>query len=161
MAGIAGIRSNVWMIDAMEYYLTNDLQATTDELQYMKQVCGLKSKPRENPTKRTGFRKPSIIIDDFLYHGDIGHAQNLTLIKELDIRHIINLSDSFLTKEVLEYCNVLSISISDALGSDIRQHFDKTNRFLETCQQKHEKVLVHCQMGISRSSSIVLAYLLR
>lgn len=160
MAG-AGMRSNVWMVDAMEYYLTNDLQATAEELNYLKQLYALKSKPRETSAKPIGVRKPSLVIDHFLYHGDLGHAQNLSLLKELDIRHIINLSDSSLHTEVLEYCNVLSLRVDDALGIDIQQYFDKTNRFLAACKEKGEKVLVHCQMGISRSSSIVLAYLLR
>lgn len=155
------IRSNVWMIDRMEYYLTKDLQATSEEIEYLKTLCALKSKPRDPTIKLQGPRKPSTIIDDFLYHGDLGHAQNQALLNELGIQHIVNVCDSPLNKDIVDNFNVLWITIDDALGVNIRQHFNRTNEFLHTCKEKGEKVLVHCQMGISRSSSVVLAYLLK
>jgi hypothetical protein len=160
MAG-ACTRSNVWMIDVMQHYLANDLRATSEEIDYLKRLCALKSKPRDTPIKRQGPRKPSVIIDCFLYHGDLGHARNMNLLNELGIQNIINVCDSPLEKDIVEHFNVLWININDELGFDIRQHFERTNSFLHTCKQKGEKVLVHCQMGISRSSSIVLAYLIK
>lgn len=155
------IRSNVWMIDRLENYLTNDLQATREEIDYLKTLCALKSKPRDSTIKPQGPRKPSTIIDDFLYHGDLGHAQNKALLDELGIRHIVNVCDYPLDKDIVDHFNVLWIKIEDVLGANIRPHFDRTNTFLHTCKDKGEKVLVHCQMGISRSSSILLAYLLK
>jgi protein-tyrosine phosphatase len=161
MAG-ACIRSNVWMIDVMQHYLTNNLRATSEEIDYLKHLYALKSKPREDTQiKRQGARKPSLIIDSFLYHGDLGHAQNMNLLNELGIQHIINVCDFPLGKDIVEHFNVLWIHINDELGVDIRKHFETTNSFLHTCKQKGEKVLVHCQMGISRSSSIILAYLIK
>ncbi|CAF2135115.1 unnamed protein product [Rotaria magnacalcarata] len=160
MAG-APIRSNVWMIDIMRHYLTNDLQATNEEIDYLKRLCALKSKPREASIKLKGVRNPSTIIDGYLYHGDLGHALNKNLLEELDIRHIVNVCDSPLNKEILDHFNVLWINISDELSTNIRQYFDRTNEFLHACKLKGEKVLVHCQMGISRSSSIILAYLIK
>lgn len=160
MAG-ACIRSNVWMIDTMKHYLTNDLRATSDEIEYLKHLYGLKSKPRDTPIKRPGPRLPSVIIDGFLYHGDLGHAQNMNLLNELGIEHIINVCDCPLDKNIVEHLNVLWINVNDELSADIGKHFERTNSFLYTCKQKGEKVLVHCQMGISRSSTIVLAYLIK
>ncbi|CAF0946036.1 unnamed protein product [Adineta steineri] len=51
--------------------------------------------------------------------------------------------------------------MQDEEDVSINQYFEKTNDFLLSCKEKKEKVLVHCQMGISRSSSIVLAYLMK
>ena len=155
------IRSNVWMIDRMENYLTKDLQATREEIEYLKILCALKSKPRDLIIKPQGPRKPSTIIDGFLYHGDLGHAQNKALLNELGIQHIVNVCDCPLDKDIVDHFNVLWIKIDDVLGANIGLHFDQTNSFLHTCKEKGEKVLVHCQMGISRSSSILLAYLLK
>lgn len=149
------------MVDVMRHYLTNDLEATDEEIDYLKTLCALKSKPRETPVKRQGPQKPSIIIDGFLYHGSLGHARNIDLLKELRIQHILNVCETPLDENIVDQFNVLWINIDDEPGTDICQHFDTTNRFLQTCEQKGEKVLVHCQMGISRSSSIVLAYLLK
>jgi len=100
-------------------------------------------------------------IDDFLFHGDLGHASNMNLLKQLDIRHIVNICDCELDDEIKQAFEVLWINLDDTLGVDIRQHFDKTNDFLLKCKEKNEKVLVNCQMGISRSSTIVLAYLMK
>lgn len=155
------IRSNVWMIDRMDHYLRNNLQATDEEIEYLKILCALKSKPIDPTIKLQGPRKPSTVIDDFLYHGDFGHAQNQTLLNELGIQHIINVCDCSLDEEIKSNFNVLWFRIDDTLNVDIRQHFDQTSSFLQTCKEKGEKVLVHCQMSISRSSAIILAYLLR
>jgi protein-tyrosine phosphatase len=157
----ACIRSTVSMIDVMRHYLTNDLQATDEEIAYLKTLCALKSKPRDTPGKRQGPQKPSMIIEGFLYHGSLGHARNMDLLKELQIQHILNVCETPLEKDIAEQFNILWINIDDEPDADICQHFDTTNSFLQACEQKGAKVLVHCQMGISRSSSIVLAYLLK
>ena len=82
-------------------------------------------------------------------------------LKELGIRHIISVYDLPLKKEIADHFDVVLINLEDIHEAYIRQHFDRTNEFLHACRFKNEKVLVHCQMGISRSSSIVLAYLLK
>ena len=160
MAGIS-TRSNVWTIDVMQPYLVDKLSATNEEINYLKRLYALKLKTPDASIKRQGPRRPSTIIDNFLYHGDLGHAQNMSLLNELGIQHIVNVCDHWLSKEITDQFHVLWIKPKDELSADIRQHFNQTNRFLNACKQKGEKVLVHCQMGISRSSTIVLAYLLK
>lgn len=155
------MRSNIWMIDTMSHYLINDLNATSDEIDYLKRLYALKSRPEVIHMKPQGVRNPSTIIDGHLYHGDLGHANNKKLLHDLNIRHIVCVCDSQLNNEIFEEFNVLWINIDDGMSIDIRCHFDKTNSFLHSCKQKDEKVLVHCQMGISRSSSIILAYLIK
>ncbi|CAF4203123.1 unnamed protein product, partial [Adineta steineri] len=82
--------SNVWMIDKMEHYLTNDLEATREEINYLKRLYTLKTNTRSDPRKRASAFLPSTIIDDFLYHGDLDHARNRNLLNELAIKHIIS-----------------------------------------------------------------------
>jgi hypothetical protein len=154
-------KSNVWMIDHMEHYLKNNLHATAEEIDYLKQLCGLKSQKSETSPNLYGRRKPSVVIDNFLYHGNVEHARSVKLLNELGIQNIINVCDIEPEKEISEQFNVLWINIDDTLNAGISPHFDKTNRFLQMCKQNGEKVLVHCVMGISRSSSIVLAYLIK
>ncbi|CAF1202758.1 unnamed protein product [Rotaria sordida] len=102
-----------------------------------------------------------MIIDDFLYQGDYDHASNTKILKELDIGHIISICDYPLGKNMFDSYNVLWIKVDDMPYTKIRQYFDQTNEFLRACRNKNQRVLVHCQVGISRSSSIVLAYLLK
>ncbi|CAF1033529.1 unnamed protein product [Adineta steineri] len=111
--------------------------------------------------KQQDYTSPSMIIDDFLYHGDIKHAMNKILLEELGIQHIINASDCKLDQDILDRCHVLWVNVEDDTYSDIAEYFKMTNEFLQSCKANGEKVLVHCQMGVSRSSSIVLAYLIK
>lgn len=141
--------------------LKQSMQATSEEIDYLKRLHELRLKQQLSETKRIGPHLPSMIIDDFLYHGDFGHAQNVKQLKALDIRHIISVCDLPLKKEIVNHFDVVLINLEDIHEADIRQHFDRTNEFLQACRFKNEKVLVHCQMGISRSSTIVLAYLLK
>lgn len=146
----------------MEEYLKRNLNATDEELIYLKQLLELRTRRRPPlPFDRTGYATPSIVIDDFLYHGDFQHASNINLLKKLNIQHIIDACDCKLDATILKNFNVLWVNVNDELGSNVRKHFEETNEFLYKCRKKNEKVLVHCQMGISRSSSIVLAYLMK
>ena len=155
------MRSTISMIESMNYYLTETLQATNEEIDYLKHLCVMKSNRTNASRKLRDILKPSMIIDNFLYHGDLQQARNINVLKELDIRHIINVCDCPLDEEIVNNFNVLWIKIGDELDVDIHQYFDKTNHFLNSCKQKNEKVLVNCVMGVSRSSSIILAYLLK
>jgi hypothetical protein len=149
-------------IGPMEEHLRRLFNATDDELVYLKRILDLRTKKRSPlPPERSGYGSPSIVIDDFLYHGDLYQASNISLLNSLDIRHIISVNDDSLQKHITDKFNVLWINLSDEMKADVKQYFDQTNQFLFNCKEKNEKVLVHCQMGISRSSSIILAYLMK
>uniref|UniRef100_A0A183F1X3 TYR_PHOSPHATASE_2 domain-containing protein n=1 Tax=Heligmosomoides polygyrus TaxID=6339 RepID=A0A183F1X3_HELPZ len=55
---------------------------------------------------------------------------------------------------------VLKIQLSDCSSSDISSHFATTNRFIHAARMKHAAVLVHCLAGVSRSATVVAAYLI-
>jgi dual specificity MAP kinase phosphatase len=140
--------------------LKSEIQATDEELKYLEKLLKIQKEKMNN--EKGSRRQPSVVIDNFLYHGDLGHAIDLDLLLELKIQHIINMCDCPLDKEIAEIFNVLWIhDLEDNVKSNIKIHFQETNDFLYSCKIKNEKVLVHCQAGISRSSSIVLAYLIR
>jgi hypothetical protein len=142
-----------------EKLLRDEMRATDEELIYFARLQQLRHKERKSIPDNDD--NPSVVIDNFLYHGDIGHARNMNLLMNLGIRHIVNTCDSPLETEITKNFNVLWISIVDDLRTNINHYFQQTNDFLISCKQKNEKVLVHCQMGVSRSSSVVLAYLMK
>ncbi|CAF3082827.1 unnamed protein product [Rotaria sp. Silwood2] len=149
-------------VGVMGSYLKETFNATDEELAYLQEIFNHRDqKLRSLSTGRNTYGSPSVVIDDFLYHGDLGHASNIRLLNQLGIRHIIDVCDCQLDKEILDNFHVLWINLYDELRADIKKHFDESNDFLHNCKQKNEKVLVHCQMGISRSSSVVLAYLMK
>lgn len=60
--------------------------------------------------------------------------------------------------ETIEY---KKIEIYDSMGSNIRSHFDEAYDFIEDAIENGGTVFVHCVMGMSRSSTIVISYLMR
>eukprot|EP01037_Dinobryon_pediforme_P036356 gene36356-43262_t len=49
----------------------------------------------------------------------------------------------------------------DSASAAIADHFDTVHTFLETARANNGKVLVHCMAGISRSSSLIISYLVK
>jgi hypothetical protein len=143
---------------ARNAYLKDQMKVTDEELAYLNRLLKLQYKMRD---LLLNGNTPSIILQDFLYQGDINHATNEDLLNNLGIRHIINICNIRLPKSITENFNVLWINILDDLKTNIKEYFKRTNEFLYLCKDKNEKVLIHCQMGISRSSTIVLAYLIK
>ena len=52
------------------------------------------------------------------------------------------------------------ISIDDSHDQDIHQYFQSTNEFIKSATTNNGNVLVHCHAGVSRSATLVLAYLM-
>ena len=72
---------------------------------------------------------------------------------------IINLSDYDYT--INDKYNLLRINISDSrdANENISQYFTKCIDFIET--NKDDNILIHCNEGVSRSVTIVLAILIK
>ncbi|CAF1380677.1 unnamed protein product [Rotaria magnacalcarata] len=150
-------QSDIWVDrEAVEF-----LQATDEEIDCLKQLRTIQLKQRDAQTSKQAFHIPSMIIDNFLYHGAIEHARDIDLLDKLNIQSILNVSHIRLNRNITNRYNVLWINIQDDVDVDIRQYFNQTNEFLEVCKRNNTKVLVHCRKDVSRSSAIIVAYLLR
>ncbi len=55
----------------------------------------------------------------------------------------------------------MNINLWDSPSSNIKEHFDSTSEFIAQAKSENSKVLVHCAAGISRSTSLLLAYLMK
>ncbi|EGC29808.1 hypothetical protein DICPUDRAFT_158575 [Dictyostelium purpureum] len=102
---------------------------------------------------------PSEIIPG-VFLGGLDSANNAPILAALGITHIvlaIGDCEPFFPKNFKYY------SIDDARDTpnyDISQHFEQTNCFIEQ-GRRSGGVLVHCRAGISRSSTLILSYLMR
>ncbi|KAF9563932.1 phosphatases II [Agrocybe pediades] len=99
-----------------------------------------------------------------LYISDYWTSTNAEKMNELGITHIISLLD-FKPLKVLESIPLdrrLQITIRDAPDSNILQHLDNTTAFIKQALEENSEnqVLVHCMQGISRSATVVCAYLI-
>lgn len=64
-------------------------------------------------------------------------------------------------RRIPDSVKLLHVRITDAESSDISTHFDRAGEFIDQEINDGGRVLVHCAAGISRSTSLVLAYLVR
>lgn len=69
----------------------------------------------------------------------------------------------YLIKEKVEHLKIIKhkwIDLDDEIDQKISDHFDETYQFIKESLKEHN-VLVHCQVGASRSASILIAFLMR
>ncbi|GBB90551.1 hypothetical protein RclHR1_17540004 [Rhizophagus clarus] len=54
------------------------------------------------------------------------------------------------------------ISVRDYNSQNLITHFDATHKFIQmTLQEENNNILVHCQAGISRSPTVIIAYIMK
>lgn len=101
-------------------------------------------------------------ITNKIYLGNLSGAKDYSYFKTEGITHILSIlgSDDYEPQEPpemkeLNFTRKL-ITVDDNANANLIQYFGECIDFIE----EGEKVYVHCIAGVSRSSSIVIAYLL-
>jgi len=99
------------------------------------------------------------LILDKLYLGNINAAFNLKELKAMGITHIITAHNS-LKPLYPKHFSYLTVQAEDLYYVNLIDHFEATAKFIDE-GRKQGGVLVHCAAGISRSSTIVIAYMMQ
>lgn len=94
-----------------------------------------------------------------LYLGNYEAASDRSLLESLGITHILTVA-SDLYPLFPDNFTYLQITALDTNTEDLFKVFSTTHNFISAALNTG-KILVHCLMGISRSSTIVIAYLMR
>ena len=108
-------------------------------------------------------------IDEIIKHLFVSNWESSIDSRKLrrhDIRANISVEKEPKTEDTLqlyreEEIDFLWIPIDDVPNAPIEDYFDKTFDFIDFHIQKGNNVLVNCAMGISRSVTIILNYLIR
>lgn len=103
-----------------------------------------------------------------IYIGDAGAAKNKHYLKRIGITHVLNTAEGNrfgmvnTSKDYYKDTNIkyLGVQLLDLPMTNISVHFQETADFIESSVRSGGKVLVHCLMGMSRSSTCVLSYLM-
>ncbi|XAR54634.1 Phosphoprotein phosphatase [Bertholletia excelsa] len=99
-------------------------------------------------------------IEEGLYLGSIGAANNKTALKNLNITHILTVANSLPPAHPNDFTYKL-INIPDREDTNISLYFEEAFNFIDEAKTTGGGALVHCFVGRSRSVTIVVAYLMK
>ncbi|KAG9410058.1 hypothetical protein AC1031_018093 [Aphanomyces cochlioides] len=111
---------------------------------------------------------PSQILD-YLFLGGRHHAKNRDQLKALGITHILNVTPPRKVDPVAGVPNFFEkdptftyrrCALYDNQGENILASLDGCIAFIDQAKF-YGRILVHCKAGVSRSASIVIAYLMK
>jgi protein-tyrosine phosphatase len=96
----------------------------------------------------------------YLYLGDCFY--DVEYLQQRGIKHVLNVSDEIILERIT---NTLSsytrIPIQDVSSENLLCHLDQICDIIQSWEDKGEVGLVHCMAGVSRSSSAVIAYIMK
>ncbi|CAF3555278.1 unnamed protein product [Rotaria sordida] len=98
-----------------------------------------------------------------LYLGSLKDRTNSALMMKNKVKRIlciIDVPNIIVDKEEHKPTHILNIPAADVQEQDLAQYFEKCIEFIHQARIEHENILVHCQAGVSRSATIVLAYIM-
>ncbi|XP_029446386.1 dual specificity protein phosphatase 22 isoform X2 [Rhinatrema bivittatum] len=93
-----------------------------------------------------------------LFIGNFKDARDVEELHKNNITHILSIHDS--ARPMLEGMKYLCIPASDSPSQDLARHFKESIKFIHECRLEGEGCLVHCLAGVSRSVTLVVAYIM-
>ena len=97
----------------------------------------------------------------WLYLGNFENACDIKELRRNNIGYVLNCAieckNKVLPKSIVE----LHLDVRDEPEFDIIKYFDKSNAFINKVRTDGGNILVHCKMGLSRSPSFIIAFLVK
>ena len=85
-------------------------------------------------------------------------ASDTRIFADLGLTHTLNCTDELRPRQ---HCpNYKQVRLADSLTQDLSEAIPQAVAFLKSAVDSGGRVLVHCQRGVSRSVSMVVAYLI-
>lgn len=99
-------------------------------------------------------------IDEGLFLGSVGTANNKDALKSLNITHILTVAGKLPPAHPGDFVYKI-IDVIDKEDVNLKQYFDECFDFIDEAKRHGRGVLVHCFAGKSRSVTVVVAYLMK
>jgi len=97
-----------------------------------------------------------------LYIGSMEAVHNLDLLRAHGITHLVQVLEvPWLPQSEDAGFACYRIDIEDRSSAALQPHLEAACNYIRAALGRGDNVLVHCQQGVSRSASIVIAYLIR
>ncbi|XP_033838669.1 dual specificity protein phosphatase 22-B [Periophthalmus magnuspinnatus] len=93
-----------------------------------------------------------------LYLGNFRDARDREQLARNNITHVLSIHEN--ATPLLQEMTYLCISAADHPAQNLTQHFQQSIKFIHESRLKGEGCLVHCLAGVSRSVTLVVAYLM-
>ncbi|XP_023775536.1 dual specificity protein phosphatase 22 isoform X5 [Pyrgilauda ruficollis] len=104
------------------------------------------------------FGSRGLIILPGLFIGNFKDARDVEQLSKNNITHILSIHDS--ARPMLEGMKYLCIPAADSPSQNLARHFRESIKFIHECRLTGEGCLVHCLAGVSRSVTLVVAYIM-
>lgn len=104
-----------------------------------------------------------------VYIGDAAAARNKQYLRMMGITHVLNTAEGSRFGQVdtghsyyrdMSNLRYMGFPLTDQPSTDISRYFYIASKFIENALSSGGKVLVHCMVGMSRSATCALAYLM-
>ena len=103
----------------------------------------------------------SPVIDGFIYLGSDNVAKDYEKLRENGITHVINCAADYSANYHADRGMIyLPFHLKDHVRENIESVFYEVIDFFEKAKAANGRVYVHCVQGISRSTTMILAYLI-
>ncbi|KAF9928595.1 tyrosine/serine/threonine protein phosphatase pps1 [Linnemannia zychae] len=116
---------------------------------------------------------PSRILP-FLYLGNLAHASNPGLLRSLGIQYVLSVGEEAhglnvhmgevgTAEEGIKSTQFMVKLVDDMFDNGIDplwRHIENCVSFVDEARKNNTRVLIHCRVGVSRSATIVIAYLM-
>jgi atypical dual specificity phosphatase len=115
---------------------------------------------KKQPTSTSDNKQPaSCVLPDLLYLGPVSATGNAAFLERQGITHILSIGKSPASR--IEGITYERLSLTDEEDSPINDVAEKACDIIDAAAAAKGKVLVHCSAAISRSPTIVAAYLMK
>lgn len=106
------------------------------------------------------WKLPSMILP-WLYLGNYESAtSSFELLQSLNISYIVNASNFYHNAFERQGIKYLSVPVDDLDEEPIHSYFEEATEFLSEAKSAGKSALVHCAAGVSRSTTLVLSFLM-